>query len=611
MNFYNMEQSDIIEQTIKVEGMGAVIQPDGVFFRVWAPNATAVFVAGSFNDFNKEGDRLQSEGNGNWAGLVAIAKKGDEYKYVLQTPNGELFKNDPYARAVTSSVGNSIVYDPAEFDWGDTAYDMPSWNKLVIYELHTGTFNVKEEGKPGDMFGIIEKLPYLKELGINAIEVMPPFEFPGGFSWGYNPSQPFAIESEYGGPDAFKSLVKAAHENGIAVILDVVYNHFGPSDLDIWQFDGWEENGKGGIYFYNDWRSETPWGDTRPDYGRNEVRQYIRDNAMMWLEEYRVDGLRMDMIPYIRNVHADEDPGSALEDGLSLLRWINSEIAEKFPWKLTIAEDLHGLDSITNLIGQDDGLGFGAQWDADFVHPVRIALTAPDDQDRSMAAMERALMSQYSGNPFKRVVYTESHDEVANGKARVAEEIANDNVDNWYSKKRASLGMAMVLTAPGIPMIFQGHELLEDKWFSDTDPIDWNRHKQFNGFVNLHRDLIKLRLNYHDNTEGLSGQSTEMIRVDEDKKVLIYKRWQNGGKGDTTVVILNFSSESYIDYRIGMPDAGIWKIRFNSDWKGYDKEFSDFTSLNTEATAGECDGLSFSANVSVAGYTALILSQDR
>ena len=332
---------------------------------------------------------------------------------------------------------------------------------------------------------------------------------------------------------------------------------------------------------------------------------------MMWLEEYQVDGLRLDMIPYIRNVHADEDPGSALEEGLSLLRWINREIAEKFPWKLTIAEDLHGLDSITNPIGQDNGLGFGAQWDADFVHPVRVALTVPDDQDRSMAVMERALMSQYSGNPFKRVVYTESHDEVANGKARVAEEIANDNVDNWYSKKRASLGMAMVLTAPGIPMIFQGHELLEDKWFSDTDPIDWNRQKQFNGFVNLHRDLIKLRLNYNGNTEGLSGQSTEMIRVDEDKKVLVYQRWQNGGKGDTTVVVLNFSSESYADYRIGMPDEGMWKIRFNSDWEGYDKEFSDFTSLDTEAAVGECDGLPFSANVSVAGYTALILSQDR
>jgi 1,4-alpha-glucan branching enzyme len=595
----------------EVAGMGAIVQPDGVFFRVWAPNATSVYIAGSFNDFDKNAQALEAEENGCWSGLVEGAKTGDEYKFYLETPFGEFFRNDPYARSMTSSVGNSIVYDPNAFNWGESAYDMPSWNRLVIYELHTGTFNVKEKGKPGDMYGIIEKLPYLRDLGINAIEVMPPFEFPGGFSWGYNPSQPFAIESEYGGPDAFKSLIKAAHEHGIAVILDVVYNHFGPSDLDIWQFDGWSENDKGGIYFYNDWKSETPWGDTRPDYGRNEVRQYIRDNALMWLEEYRVDGLRMDMIPYIRNVKADEDPGSILHDGLSLLQWINSEIAEKFPWKLTIAEDLHGLDSITNPVGEEEGLGFGAQWDADFVHPVREALIAQEDSDRSMAAMEQALMSQYSGNPFKRIVYTESHDEVANGKARVAEEIADGDVNNWYSKKRASLGIAMVLTAPGIPMIFQGHELLEDKWFSDTDPIDWKRKKEFNGFVKLHRDLIRLRLNYGDLTAGLSGQSTEVIRVDEEKKLLIFQRWHEGGKGDITIVILNFSGQGYEDYRVGMPEAGLWKIRFNSDWEGYDQEFGDFTSLDTEATAEECDGYPNSANIAIAPYTALILSQDR
>jgi 1,4-alpha-glucan branching enzyme len=606
-----MKSTEILLAESEVAGMGAIIQTKGVFFRVWAPNATAVFVAGTFNDFKQEDLPLQSENNGFWSGLAEAAKTGDEYKYFLKTPFGDFFRNDPYARAVTSSVGNSIVYDPAAFDWGDAPYDMPSWNKLVIYELHTGTFNVKEDGKPGDMYGVIEKLPYLRDLGINAIEVMPPFEFPGGFSWGYNPAQPFAIESEYGGPDGFKSLVKAAHEHGIAVILDVVYNHFGPGDLDIWQFDGWQENDKGGIYFYNDWKSTTPWGDTRPDYGRGEVRQYIRDNAMMWMEEYRVDGLRMDMIPYIRNVHGVEDPGSMLEDGLSLLRWINSEVAEKFPWKLTIAEDLHGLDSITNPVGENDGLGFGAQWDADFVHPVRETLIAPEDDQRSMAAMEKALMSQYSSNPFSRVVYTESHDEVANGKARVAEEIADKDVNNWYSKKRASLGIAMVLTAPGIPMIFQGHELLEDKWFSDTDPIDWKRHKKFHGFVNLHRDLIKLRLNYDGLTEGLSGKSTETIRVDEEKKILVYQRWQEGGKGDTTVVVLNFSSNAYGDYRVGMPGEGLWKIRFNSDWEGYDKEFSDFTSLDTEAVNEECDGYPFSANLAVAPYTALILSQDR
>lgn len=606
-----MEQETTIEKINGVQGMGAIIQPQGVFFRVWAPNADEVFIAGSFNDFSKDASPLAAEENGYWVGLIDHAKSGDEYKYFLKTPYGEFFRNDPYARSVTSSIGNSIVYDPAAFEWGDYQYNMPSWNKLVIYELHTGTFNVKTEGKPGDMYGIIEKLPYLRDLGINAIEVMPPFEFPGGFSWGYNPSQPFAIESEYGGPDAFKALVKSAHEHNIAVILDVVYNHFGPSDLDIWQFDGWSENDKGGIYFYNDWKSVTPWGDTRPDYGRSEVRQYIRDNAMMWLEEYRVDGLRMDMIPYIRNVHADEDPGSVLNDGLSLLKWINSEVAEKFPWKLTIAEDLHGLDSITDPANDGDGLGFGAQWDADFVHPVREALITQDDADRNMDSLHQALLKSYSGNPFKRIVYTESHDEVANGKARVAEEIADGDVNNWYSKKRASLGIAMVLTAPGIPMIFQGHELLEDKWFSDTDPIDWRRLKEFNGFAKLHRDLIKIRLNYNNNTEGLSGENTQVIRVDNDKKLLAYHRWNEGGQGDSTIVILNFSSEGYSDYRIGFPHGGLWKIRFNSNWEGYDKEFGDFESLDTEAFEGECDSQPFNANIAVAPYTAVILSQDR
>ncbi|WP_295649612.1 alpha-amylase family glycosyl hydrolase [uncultured Mucilaginibacter sp.] len=605
-----MNDQNIAAQT-KIEGMGAVLQPKGVHFRVWAPHAESVFVTGNFSNWEQYTHQMVHEDNGYWAGFVEHAKDGDEYKYVLKTPSGELLRNDPYARALTNSVGNSIVYNNTSFDWGSAQFDMPTWNKLVIYELHIGTFNVKTKGNPGDFYSAIEKLPYLKDLGINAVEIMPPFEFPGGFSWGYNPSYPFAIESEYGGPDAFKAFVKAAHEQGIAVLLDVVYNHFGPTDMDLWQFDSWSENGKGGIYFYNDWKSETPWGDTRPDYGRPEVRQYIRDNALMWLEEYRVDGLRMDMIVYMRNVHGDESEGSVLSDGLTLLQWINGEVAAKFPWKITIAEDLHRLDSVTNGLDTYEGLGFGAQWDADFVHPVRAALIAQFDQDRNMDSILAALMRQYSGNAFKRVIYTESHDEVANGKSRVAEEIASSDVNNWYSKKRASLGIAMVLTAPGIPMIFQGHELLEDKWFSDTDPIDWKRVKKFNGFVKLHRDLIKLRLNYNNNTEGLSGQNTHVIRVDNEKKIIAYNRFQNVVKGDVTLVILNFSDNGYTDYRIGFAEPGLWKIRFNSDWDGYDKDFGDFETLDTEAVQGECDGMPFNANIAIAPYSAIILSQDR
>jgi 1,4-alpha-glucan branching enzyme len=119
-----------------------------------------------------------------------------------------------------------------------------------------------------------------------------------------------------------------------------VYNHFGPADLDLWKFDGWSENDLGGIYFYQDWRAETPWGHTRPDYGRPEVRQYLRDNALMWLEEYQVDGLRTDAIAYIRNVNGDIKPEEDIPEGWSLMQWINKEVKERYPWKITIAEDL-------------------------------------------------------------------------------------------------------------------------------------------------------------------------------------------------------------------------------------------------------------------------------
>jgi len=590
-----------------VESMGATLTQQGTYFRVWAPNADRVFITGTFNRWAKTKNELQPEENGYWSGHVGNAKAGDEYRYILHTIDGQkLSRNDPYARALTHSMGNSIIYDTNAFDWEDDDFQMPSWNELVIYELHIGTFNVKEEGKPGDFYSALDRLPYLRALGINAIEIMPPFEFAGDYSWGYNPAHPFAIESAYGGPDAFKSFVKACHRNGIAVILDVVYNHFGPSDLDLWQFDGWHENDKGGIYFYNDWKSTTPWGDTRPDYGRAEVRQYIRENALMWLDEYHCDGLRMDMIPYIRNVHANENPDDNLEDGFRLLQWLNSEIAERFPNKITIAEDLHGNDFITAKVSEG-GCGYGSQWDADFVHPVRDVIITMHDNDRDMEAVCQALTRRYNHDAFRRVVYTESHDEVANGKARVAEEISPGNVNNYYSKKRAALGVAMVLTAPGIPMLFQGQPLLEDKWFSDTDPVDWTRFSEVKGIIKLHRDLIYLRTNRQGTTRGLCGQHIKILYVNHHSKVVAYHRWMEGGSHDSVVVILNFRDVEHTHYLIPMPAKGKWKVRFNSDWGGYDDDFTDHPVYDTVAKTGH-HGLF--ANVSIAPYGAVILSQD-
>lgn len=605
-----MKNKETDTQTLQhFDGMGATCYPEGVNYRVWAPHAKSVSVVGNFNDWKEDKNPLVQEENGFWSALIENSKEGDEYKFFLKTPSGDFMRNDPYSLKMTNSAGNCVVYNQSSFDWHGSEFNIPSWHEIVIYELHVGTFNVTQENEVGSLYTAIEKLGYLKDMGFNAVELMPCAEFPGSRSWGYNPANPFAIESDYGGPDGLKAFVKAAHEAGIAVILDVVYNHFGPSDLDLWQFDGWHENDGGGIYFYNDWRSETPWGSTRPDFGRGEVRQYVYDNAMMWLKDYHVDGLRMDMVPYIRNVKADGNTGNDIPEGISLIQWINKDICANFPNKITIAEDMHSLDFITKSV-EEKGMGYGSQWDAKFVHSVREAIITADDKDRDINSVVKAITSQYNGDSFQRIIYTESHDEVANGQARVAEEIADGDVNNWYSKKRAALGVALVLTSPGIPMIFQGQPLLEDKWFSDSDPIDWSRLEKFSGFAALHRDLIHQRRNWFGVTAGLQGQNVEIIRADNDKKIIIMHRWLNGGPKDSVVVILNLSTESFSDYKVGLPRAGKWHLRLNSDSSLYDPEFSNQEVFDMNTTEGEFDNLPVFASLQIPPYTALIYSQE-
>ena len=207
---------------IKRPGMGAIPGAKGVTFRVWAPHAEKVYVTGTFDDWSKASTPMIREDNGYWSTKVLGAKAGDEYRYMIHTPVewklAPLSRIDPYAKKVTNSVGNGVIYDTKAFDWGDDKFKMATGNELVIYEMHIGTFNVKEKGHPGTFDSAIEKFPYLKKLGINAVEVMPVAEFPGDFSEGYDPSHPFAIESAYGGPDAFKRFVKAAHEDRKSVV---------------------------------------------------------------------------------------------------------------------------------------------------------------------------------------------------------------------------------------------------------------------------------------------------------------------------------------------------------------------------------------------------------
>lgn len=583
-------------------GMGAIPLEKGVAFRVWAPHAQSVSVMGTFNDFAPDTHPLTSEGNGNWYGEVPAAKAGDEYKFHLINGEQKMARIDPYARQVTNSVGNGVIYHD-DFDWGPDDYKLPSWNELVIYELHIGTFARSEEGKPGTFDDAIKRLKYLKAMGINAVEIMPVAEFAGDISWGYNPSHIFSVETAYGGPDGFKRFVKAAHEHGIGVILDVVYNHFGPSDLDIWRFDGWSENDKGGIYFYNDGRSHTPWGDTRPDYGRGEVRSYIHDNAMMWLGEFRCDGLRYDMTLYIRSISGNG--GDDIPEGWTLAQWINRDVAVRFPGKITIAEDLRSNEAIT-LHESHGGANFSSQWDDGFVHPIRAAIIAADDAHRSMHAVREALYHRFGGDAFKRMVYTESHDEVANGKARVTSEINAEDPAGWHALKRSTLGAGLVLTAPGIPMLFQGQTMLEDGWFQDTEAIDWSNVRKFHGVTRLYRDLIRLRLNLDGVSHGLTGQHISVHHVNDHEKVIAFLRHREGGVNDHVLVVANFSTTGWEEYEVGVPVAGQWVARFNSDWAGYRDDLENFPVHDVEAVAVPRDGMPASATVSVAAYSLSI-----
>ena len=593
--------------------MGAIPYRGGTTFRVWAPHAEAVVVTGSFDGWAPEATALARDGDGSsdtWSADVDGVAPGDEYRFRLRTAEGtELWRIDPYARQVTNSIGNAVVYDPTAFDWEDHRFEMPDRDDLVIYELHVGTFTADDDRR-GDFDRAIGRLAYLRDLGINAVSIMPPFEFAGDVSWGYNPAHVFAIESSYGGPDEFKRFIKAAHGHGIAVLVDVVFNHLGPSDLDLWQFDGWSANGGGGIYFYDDERAITPWGSTRPDYGRGEVRSFLRDSALTWLEEFQCDGLRFDATLFIRTVDGlPGNPASELPDGWSFLTWINDEIRARQPWKLTIAEDIQD-DPTLVAPTAEGGAGFGAQWDVGFIRRVRPSLETGDDGERSIGAVAEGITGERRGPPLTRIIYTESHDDVANDRVRLPEAIKPGDAGSWWSEKRATLGSALVLTAPGIPMLFQGQELLEDRWFDDTVGMDWTKVTTNAGILRLHRDLIALRRGGGGTTRGLRGEHVAILRADEAAKVLVFHRWHERGPGDDVVVIANFADRVVAGLRIGLPAAGRWRVRLNSDSPAYAPDFGGLEAFDTETDDDPVDGFDQSALVSVGPYGVVVLSQD-
>jgi len=580
--------------------VGAWLQGRGVWFRVWAPFATSVSVTGSFNNWSEQ--PLEHEPDGYWVGFVRGAEEGQEYKYVIRNGDNVYHRNDPRALHVTTTSGNSVIASN-RFDWGRDKFVPPPIEQQVIYELHVGTFYRPDPAVVGTFADVRDKLDHLAELGVNMIELMPIASMMKDRGWGYDVDYIYAVETLYGGRRELLELVKAAHAKGIGIILDVVYNHIAPEQADLWQFDGWSQDGKGGIYFYNDWRAETPWGSSRPDYGRQEVREYFLDNVRLWMHDCRIDGLRVDSTLFIRNAKGyNNDPSTDLPEGWQLLQQINTLAKKIKPRAVMIAEDM-GENEYMVKPTKDGGAGFSAQWQVRFPQSLRDTLHSNKAEEIQLGLLCSLLTQRYNNDAFQRIIYTDSHDSAANGSARLNEVISPGKADSVFARKQSLIAAGLLLTAPGVPMLFQGQEFVQGGYFNDWDVLDWQKAESQAGIVEAYRHLIALRKNSYGHTAGLTGREINLMHVDEDNKVIAYHRWSWGGPKDDVIVVINFADRQHERYDLWFPRNGLWRVRFNSAWKGYSKDFKDVLSpdVNVENGAG---------TLVLPPSSVLILSQD-
>lgn len=606
--------------------LGATLHKDGTTtFRVWAPfvdNVAVKINGGAVTPLKKEPGHTDASDT-TWIGTVSGTKPGDTYRYVIGLGGVTKEFNDPRAQQLTGfdlpngfglpgndSKPQSVIVDP---NFNMPAFTEPTFNAMVIYELHVGTFG-------GTFAGTIKKLDYLKDLGINAVEVLPVTQnplfsdhTPADHDWGYDGVQLFAIKSKYGTPQEFKELVKQCHQRQIAVIVDVVYNHLVGNNL-LNGFGGFTDSDiPGGVFLYGGDRANTGFGP-RPDFGRPQVRQYINDNALFLLRDYGVDGLRFDDTIDIRTfgqAHATNN------EGAKLLQEINSSYRNTDPMqpgKITIAEDLQSSGDVT-LPSGPTGLEFNSQWDDTMVNVLRDVVSKVNDADRDLGAVKGVLEKKLGTDAFARVIYTENHDQVGHppGQIRLPALIDTSDHESIFAKKRSTLAAAIMMTSPGIPMIFQGQEMLETRAFGFNTPTDVDFRRaddpKFKGIVQMYRDLIALRRNQAGKTRGLTGQHLNVFHLDNGNKALAYHRFENGGAGDDVVVVANFSNVPMRNLNIGFPRQGLWHVLFNSGSNTYDPGFTNGDSFDVTAAPGGVDGLNFTGNLGIGPYSVLILSQ--
>jgi maltooligosyltrehalose trehalohydrolase len=446
------------DETWRLDLGATVLSPSTVRFRVWAPRAQSVSV--QVCDANRTSAALEPRDRGYYEGVLSGIGPGARYRYVL---DGEKHRPDPASRWQPNGVHDaSAVVDPDAFHWTDQGWQGLALDELILYELHTGTFTAA-----GTFEAILPHLSYLKdEVGVTAIELMPVAQFPGSRNWGYDGVYPFAPQAGYGGPAGLKTLVNACHATGLAVILDVVYNHLGPEGNYLNDF---------GPYFTDRYR--TPWGEAvnydGPD--SDEVRHFFLSNALYWVTEYHVDGLRLDAVHGIFDFSATH----MLQE---LAETVHAEARRLGRTVQIIAEsDLN--DSRLIAPATQGGYGLDAQWNDDFHHAVHAVVTGErkgyyedfGTLEQLATAIRQGFVyaGQYSrsrrrrhgnsseGRPARQfVVFAQNHDQIGN-------RAVGDRLSAQLSAEGLKVVAATVLLSPNIPLLFMGEE------YGETAPFQY------------------------------------------------------------------------------------------------------------------------------------------
>ena len=558
--------------------LGSFLEGDTGTFRVWAPNARRVFVTGEFCSWYPHTYEMKKI---NDRGIYEIQVHGvsefDAYKYVIVTQGGvELWKADPYAKhAETRPLTASKVYSLPEYRWNDKKWmenrTVPYHQPMNVYEVHLGSWKHSEEGKELSYRELAHKLvDYVKEMNYTHVELLPVTEYPYDKSWGYQTTGYFSPTSRYGTPEDFMYFVDTCHQNNIGVILDWVPGHFTKDAHGLYEFDGTC------CYEYSDTRKmeHEGWGTRVFDYGRNEVKSFLTSSAVSWIEDYHIDGIRVDAVSSMLflNYCRDEDKcarniygGFENLEAIDFIKNLNLYVKENYPGVIMIAEESTSYPKVTAAV-EHGGLGFDFKWNMGWMND-SLDYLETDPFFRKGVHNKFTFSMHYAFS--ENFILPISHDEVVHGKKSLLDKSPVPYEDKFANFK-AFLGY--MYAHPGKKLAFMGIDIAQFIEWDEERELDWLL-MLYPKHVFTHRYVKELN-KYYKTTPALWENDSDWdgfrwhVVDDNNNNVFAFSRKDRSGK--EVLVVSNFSNQVLKNYEIGVDTWGSYKIALNSDAKKYD-----------------------------------------